>query len=95
METNKLVVGAEEELYSKGLEASGFNWTAGAPGPGERLTASIRYRHAGVGCGVSLTSDSTVTVNFKTPEKSVTPGQAVVIYRGDEVVGGGWIERAL
>lgn len=97
MAANRLIVGPEEELFSGGLEAREFNWIGEAPGEGEggRVTAKIRYRHPGVASEVTLTDDGRVRVKFSTPQKAVTPGQAVVLYRDDVVLGGGWIEKAL
>ncbi|MFQ5354616.1 MAG: tRNA 2-thiouridine(34) synthase MnmA, partial [Thermodesulfobacteriota bacterium] len=96
---NRLVVGPVEELYSRGLRAGDITLTGGgdaastltAPG----LKARIRYGFGEVPCRVSLTPDKGLIVEFERPQKSVTPGQAVVFYRGDEVIGGGWIEEAL
>ena len=98
---NRLLVGPETELYSMGLVAGELNWIdakAGATAAAGVLTGvsvKIRYRHAGVESTVKLTHDGKALVEFSTPEKAVTPGQAVVFYSGDEVLGGGWIERAV
>ncbi len=98
---NRVVVGPEERLYAPGLVASGLNWmdskseTMARSGGLEGVSVKIRYRHPGVDSNVRITDDSKAEVTFSTPQKAVTPGQAVVFYRGDEVVGGGWIERAV
>ena len=55
----------------------------------------IRYRHPGASAVVAPLEGGRVGVEFKVPQRSVTPGQAAVFYRGDEVLGGGWIEKAL
>jgi tRNA-specific 2-thiouridylase len=95
MADNRLIVGPEEELFSRGLFAREFNWISGVPASGEKVSARIRYRHRGVDSLVSLTDGGRVRVGFTTPQKAVTPGQAVVLYRGEEVLGGGWIEKAI
>lgn len=95
MEANRLIVGPEEELLTSGLEAREFNWIGDVPREGEKVTAKIRYRHPGVASEVILAEEGKVRVTFSTPQKAVTPGQAVVLYRGDVVLGGGWIERAI
>lgn len=98
---NRLVVGREEELYSSGLVASGVNWindgakdTAGKDGL-DGITAKIRYRHPGACAKALLLPDGRLRITFSTAQKAVTPGQAVVLYMGTEVIGGGWIEEAL
>jgi tRNA-specific 2-thiouridylase len=93
MKNNRLIVGPEEELFSRGLVAREFNWIGGVPEAGQRVKARIRYRHTGVDSEVSLTGEGRVLVRFSTPQKAVAPGQAVVLYRDEEVLGGGWIER--
>ncbi len=92
---NLLVVGPREELYSSGLVAREVNWVTTAPSPDETVTAKTRYRHEGSKCVVIEAPDKCVEVRFTKPEKAVTPGQAVVFYRGDEVLGGGWIREAV
>jgi tRNA-specific 2-thiouridylase len=89
----EVIVGHRDELYSDGLVASGVNWTI--PAPAEQIDAvcKIRYRHNPVECKVYTLPDNRVEVRFKAREKSVTPGQAVVFYDGDRVLGGGWIEK--
>ncbi len=59
------------------------------------MTVKIRYRHQGVLATMENLEDGTVRVVFKEPQRSVTPGQAVVFYNGDIVLGGGWIKRAI
>jgi tRNA-specific 2-thiouridylase len=62
---------------------------------GEPLLAQIRYRHAPVAAVVAAgPRESEKRVRFVEPAAAVAPGQAIVLYRGDEVVGGGWIERS-
>ncbi len=95
MPNNRLIVGPKEKLLANGLVASDVNWIAEAPKDGEKLTASIRYRHAGVECEIYTKPLSKVEARFTAPEAAVTPGQAVVFYSGDEVIGGAWIEEAL
>jgi tRNA-specific 2-thiouridylase len=93
---NRVIAGTKEELLAHGLIAGGINWIAFASLEGEMdALVQIRYRHPGVPAVLSAREDKKVSVQFKIPQKSVTPGQAVVFYRGDEVLGGGWIERAL
>ena len=93
-EKNQLVVGPEKGLFSEGLIAREANWIGISSLESEiEVLARIRYRHRGAEAVVSPLDDGRVEVRFKRPEKSITPGQAVVFYKGDEVVGGGWIEK--
>jgi len=99
-EANRLIVGPSEGLYSRGLVAGRCKWIdprdAGRALEGmEGISSKIRYRHAGAGSKVTAGPDGRVRVEFEEPQKAVTPGQAVVFYRGEEVLGGAWIERAL
>ncbi len=90
---NRLVVGREGDLYSHGLTAVDVNWITPPRGQVvEDVTVKIRYRHPGVSSTIYI-KENGVYVEFSTPQKAVTPGQAVVFYRGEEVLGGGWIER--
>jgi tRNA-specific 2-thiouridylase len=57
-----------------------------------RVEAKIRHRHAAAAATVEPMGEDEVLVTFDEAQRSVTPGQAVVMYSGDEVVGGGWIE---
>ncbi len=93
LENNRLIVGSEDKLYATGLVAREFNWIGKSPSEGA-ARAMIRYRHSGVDCKYKVVGDR-VEITFDEPEKSVTPGQAVVLYDGDKVIGGGWIEGAL
>lgn len=93
---NQLVVGPEDGLFADGLIAKETNWIgiSSLDSPME-VIARIRYRHRGVEAVVEPMEDGMVRVRFKKREKSITPGQAVVFYKGDEIIGGGWIEKRL
>ena len=89
----EVVVGGAEALLSKSLRARKCNWISVARLDGPmRVEAKIRHRHPAAAATVEPVGDGEVRVTFDEAQRSVTPGQAVVMYSGDEVVGGGWIE---
>ena len=94
-ERNAIVVGNKEETYGDGLIASDLNWIAIAK-PGQPITvkAKIRYRHPEIEAEVSPLDDGKVYVKFSEPQMAITPGQAIVFYDKDIVIGGGIIEQA-
>jgi tRNA-specific 2-thiouridylase len=90
---SRVVVGPRAELGSVDLDATGVNWIDGAPPSApRRLTARIRHRHEDAPALVTPDGADRAHVRFDDPQVAVTPGQAVVFYNGDEVVGGGWIK---
>ena len=93
---NTVVVGRREELLARGLVASRVNWLFDGP-PLTSITcaAKIRYRHQAAPALVRPLSDGGARVDFDEPQSAITPGQAVVFYDGDRVLGGGWIEHAI
>jgi tRNA-specific 2-thiouridylase len=95
-EKNYVIVGKNEELLSAGLIVREVNWVS-IPPPGEKIEAAvqIRYRHPGAPAVLVPLEEGSVRVMLKIPQRAVTPGQAAVFYRGDEVLGGGWIEKTL
>lgn len=94
-ERRHVVVGAKEELLRDGLTAAQVNWIMPAPTGEFVASCKIRYRHHPVACRVRPLPGDRVEVRFLEREKSVTPGQAVVFYEGDRVLGGGWIEEGV
>ncbi len=94
-EKREVIVGPQEELYKNGLTAARMNWLMPPPSAEFESTCRIRYRQQPVPCRVIPLPDNRVEVVFMTKEKSVTPGQAVVFYEGNRVLGGGWIEQGL
>ncbi len=91
--SRSLTVGPREALERSTLTASAVNWIAGEPPPpGARVTAQIRYRHRDAPAALEPLPGGRVRVTFDEPQTAVAPGQAVVFYDGDVVVGGGWIE---
>jgi tRNA-specific 2-thiouridylase len=93
-EKGNVSVGEVGGLYAPGLKVADLNWIV--PPEGDRIEASckIRYRQQPVECSVVALPDGSGEIYFNEPQKSVTPGQAVVFYRGDEVLGGGRITAA-
>lgn len=94
---NAVIVGGKEEACGGELIASNVNWvSAEAPQHPLDLKAKIRYRHREADAVVTpLLEKESVHVKFKQPQMAVTPGQAVVFYDGDVVIGGGTIEQVL
>ena len=94
-ERNAIIVGGKADVYGDELIASGLNWIEfDALEQPIDVKAKIRYRHREADAAVTPISDNRVYVKFAQPQMAITPGQAVVFYRGSVVVGGGTIERA-
>lgn len=92
---NRIIVGGREQLKAKGLIAGDLIILTGEwPPQAKEILAKIRYRKKEVPCRVEQLQDK-VRVIFAEPQESVTPGQAVVFYEGDAVLGGGVIEEAI
>jgi tRNA-specific 2-thiouridylase len=92
-ESAQVVVGSRDDLGRTQLTASGVNWVSGvAPSDWLRVSAQIRHRHAAAPAKVRRTDEGRAELEFDTPQSAITPGQAVVFYEGDEVLGGGWID---
>jgi tRNA-uridine 2-sulfurtransferase len=93
--SNSLVVVQDsnhELLMSSHLTATGLNWISGqAPATGQRLAAKIRYRQADQACTIVHSGQNVLEIEFNQPQRAVTPGQSVVLYDGDECLGGGVI----
>lgn len=89
---NRVIVAAAAELKRSCLTAARASWIQ--PPKTTEFTAEcrIRYRHTPAPCRVVMLSEKRFEVKFDYPQTSVTPGQAAVLYDGDRVLGGGWIE---
>ena len=88
----QVIVGPKQALEKSALRASGVNWILERPETARRVTAQIRHRHAAAPAAVTAVGPEGAEVVFDEPQIAVTPGQAVVFYDGDVVVGGGWID---
>lgn len=95
-ENNTIVVGKSEALLHHGLVASQVNWIAVAELK-EPMCASakIRYKDQPEPCTISPLDNGMVEVRFDKPKRAITPGQAVVFYDGDDVLGGGFIHSVI
>ncbi len=92
-EDASVTVGPREALERDTLTASRVNWMSGETPPSPiRAAARIRYRHAEAPATIAPLGDDRASVTFDTPQTAITPGQAVVFYDGDIVLGGGWID---
>jgi len=92
-ESSAVTVGSREDLERDSLTASRVNWISGeTPSAPIRAHARIRYRHAEAPATITPLGADRVRVAFNDPQTAITPGQAVVFYDGDCVVGGGWID---
>ncbi|MGA8849351.1 MAG: tRNA 2-thiouridine(34) synthase MnmA [Dehalococcoidia bacterium] len=90
-ESNRIVLGSEKELYSQKLTARKLNWISGKA-PRESITAKAKIRYKSREAeAILFPHDDSVDVHFTQPQKAVTPGQAIVFYNLDEVMGGGII----
>jgi tRNA-specific 2-thiouridylase len=88
----EVVVGPRASLERTELTASGVNWVVAPPSAAMRVTAQIRHRHRPAPATLVALDTVRAALTFTEPQLAVTPGQAVVFYDGDTVVGGGWID---
>ena len=89
---NRVVLGSNEDLMGRELDAKNFNFIAFDTPPAEfRASARVRYRQAEQPATVRVTGENTVHITFDEPQRAITKGQAVVVYDGDVVIGGGEI----
>ena len=92
-DTNEVVIGEGEDVFADSLLCEDLNWMAvpKLPEEGMEVSAKIRYSHKGAPCLLQPEKDGRVSCRFRQPVRAVTPGQAVVFYQDDVVVGGGTI----
>jgi tRNA-specific 2-thiouridylase len=93
-ERNRLVVGAKEDLLSAECRVTDINWIGEEPNSPIEIDTRVRYRSKEVASTLIPRGKYTAIVKFKSPQAAVTPGQGAVFYRGEEIMGGGWIQEA-
>lgn len=95
VQRNIVTIGPEEDLFADTAEVAEVTWVSGAtPPPGSTLHAKARYK-ADPAAATLLESDGTrAVIRYERRQRALTPGQAIAFYSGDEVLGGGTIERS-
>ncbi len=94
-DTATVVIGGPEDLLSAGCRVGEASWVAGHPPEGNGLTAKVRYLTPPAPVLLEPGAGGEWLLRFEEPQAAVTPGQAAVLYRGEEVLGGGTILQAL
>jgi tRNA-specific 2-thiouridylase len=90
-ETNRVIVGAAEDLLRSEFEVSDCVWHIAPPTEPLEITVKPRHQHPGARAFVEALVGNRASVRLPEPQRAITPGQAAVFYRDDVVVGGGWI----
>ncbi|HVA65063.1 MAG TPA: tRNA 2-thiouridine(34) synthase MnmA [Terriglobales bacterium] len=91
--TRRVTVGEEAALHARELAASGCHWISGKPAAGPfRVEARIRNRHVPAPAWAEPLPGQRLRVCFDEPQRAITPGQSVVLYQGEQVLGGAWID---
>jgi tRNA-specific 2-thiouridylase len=93
--SRRITVGKKADLRCVGLVARSVNWLDEPDNPEIEAQVQIRYRAAAISCVIRQTPTRSCEVLFNEPLAAVTPGQAAVFYRGEKLLGGGWIEAAI
>ncbi len=87
-----VTIGPRDQTLGTRLTASGANWHCDPPAGEFEATVQIRYNHRGAPARVTATGPDTFAVEFREPVSAITPGQAAVVYDGERLLGGGWID---
>ena len=90
--SSTVTVGPRDALERTTLTAGEVNWIAGPPRPGHPVTAQIRHHHPPAPARVWPLEGTALRLEFDVPQTAIAPGQAVVMYEDDVVLGGGWID---
>ena len=90
---NEVVVGSQEDLLGREFTAAGVSWIFDQPKSPVGAEVRVRYRHEAATATITPLDNGRARVIFEQPQRAITPGQATVFYRGDEVLGGGWIVK--
>jgi tRNA-uridine 2-sulfurtransferase len=90
-ESNEVVVGSHDELFRTDVELGDLNWLQAPPQPGEVVKAQLRHRSRAADATVVSVATDRIALQLVKPQRAVTPGQSGVLYRGDELIGGGRI----
>lgn len=89
---DRVTVGFDDELMSSEFTAAGVNWIAfDDPSEPVRAEVRVRYRHQAAPATIYPDADRRARIQFDEPQRAITRGQATVFYRGEQVLGGGWI----
>jgi tRNA-specific 2-thiouridylase len=91
--TRAVVIGPRESLLGRGVVARELNWLAETPSVGRRLELQVRHRAAAVPAEIIRLDADEIELALDEPATAITPGQSLVLYDGDRVLGGGLIER--
>jgi tRNA-specific 2-thiouridylase len=92
-ETRRVVIGSRDELARSELTARDCNWLVSEPIGEFSCDAQIRYNSEAAPATAQILSDGRLKISFHEPRHGIAPGQAVVCYQGERVLGGGWIEN--
>lgn len=88
-----VIVGSDQNLSKRKFEVREPRWVGDPPEKGEKLFAQIRSRFSPSKARIENLDSQCIQAKFDSPQRAITPGQAAVFYRGNQVVGGGWINR--
>ncbi len=93
---NRVTAGSSEDLLSSEFTVARVNWIAlDDPKEPVRAEVRVRYRHTAAAATITSLPNQRARIVFDEPQRAITPGQASVFYRGDEVMGGGWIVKSM
>ncbi|NOX59091.1 MAG: tRNA 2-thiouridine(34) synthase MnmA [Planctomycetes bacterium] len=93
--SNTVTLGERDALMHRSLVATDANFVSAMPKDAFRCQAQIRYQHDAADCTATARPDGELCITFDEAQSAITPGQAVVLYNDDEVIGGGWIDRTV
>lgn len=92
-DTRRVVLGIYDDLATKDVAADGFSWLVDSLGDEFECLAQIRYQHTAAPAHAVRVDENEIRVTFSDPQFGVAPGQALVLYDGNRVLGGGWIKQ--
>jgi tRNA-uridine 2-sulfurtransferase len=93
-EDRAVVIGSRDELLGSGIVAREVNWLADAPGVGDHVCVRVRHRAPLARAEIVRLDDNEIEVALDEPVAAITPGQSVVFYDRQRVLGGGFIETS-